>query len=81
MATNTTRTRLKITGPHRESGSVKGGGFEYGYGAYWHAVAADDDLMEPIWAWSMTPHGVDLGPAGRRRLLARARYARKVEGF
>jgi len=75
MTTNTTRTRLTITGPHRESGSLRGGGREYGYGAYWHAIA---DGM--IWAWAMTPHGVTLGPAGRRRMLARARYARIAEG-
>lgn len=66
--------RLRVTGPHRESGSLPG---EYGYGWYWHAV--DGDGM--IWSWSMTTKGSELDATARRRLLARGRKRRLFQFY
>jgi len=62
--------RLKVTGPHRESGSYSDGSLEFGYGDYWHAV--DNEGM--IWSWGMTKKGNDPSSGLRRRILARGRY-------
>ena len=71
-------TRLTVTGPHRESGTIPG---EYGYGDYYRAVERDawgNAGKTYTLAYMCIGRGVELTKRLRCRLLARGRRAREA---